>query len=254
MEHYNMDLTLKVWKQKNSDAKGSFENFQVKNISSEMSFLEMFDVLNEQLIAEGKEPIAFDHDCREGICGACSMYIDGQPHGPWEKNTTCQLHMRAFKNGDTIVVEPWRSKAFPVIKDLMVDRTAFDRIIQAGGYISVNTGNAVDANSIPVDKKNADDAFNAAACIGCGACVATCKNSSAMLFVSAKVSQLALLPQGEPERKTRVLNMVAQMDKEGFGSCTNTGACEAVCPKEISIENIARLNREYMMAGAASDK
>lgn len=204
MEHYNMDLTLKVWKQKNSDAKGSFENFQVKNISSEMSFLEMFDVLNEQLIAEGKEPIAFDHDCREGICGACSMYIDGQPHGPWEKNTTCQLHMRAFKNGDTIVVEPWRSKAFPVIKDLMVDRTAFDRIIQAGGYISVNTGNAVDANSIPVDKKNADDAFNAAACIGCGACVATCKNSSAMLFVSAKVSQLALLPQGEPERKTRV--------------------------------------------------
>ena len=220
-----MEITLKVWKQKNSDAKGSFENFQVKNISSEMSFLEMFDVLNEQLIAEGKEPIAFDHDCREGICGACSMYIDGQPHGPWEKNTTCQLHMRAFKNGDTIVVEPWRSKAFPVIKDLMVDRTAFDRIIQAGGYISVNTGNAVDANSIPVDKKNADDAFNAAACIGCGACVATCKNSSAMLFVSAKVSQLALLPQGEPERKTRVLNMVAQMDKEGFGNCTNTYAC-----------------------------
>ena len=219
-----------------------------------MSFLEMFDVLNEQLIAEGKEPIAFDHDCREGICGACSMYIDGQPHGPWEKNTTCQLHMRAFKNKDTIVVEPWRSKAFPVIKDLMVDRTAFDRIIQAGGYISVNTGNAVDANALPVDKKNADDAFNAAACIGCGACVATCKNGSAMLFVSAKVSQLALLPQGEPERRTRVLNMVAQMDKEGFGSCTNTGACEAVCPKEISIENIARLNREYMMAGAVSDK
>ena len=248
MEHYNMDLTLKVWKQKNSDAKGSFENFQVKNISSEMSFLEMFDVLNEQLIAEGKEPIAFDHDCREGICGACSMYIDGQPHGPWEKNTTCQLHMRAFKNGDTIVVEPWRSKAFPVIKDLMVDRTAFDRIIQAGGYISVNTGNAVDANSIPVDKKNADDAFNAAACIGCGACVATCKNSSAMLFVSAKVSQLALLPQGEPERKTRVLNMVAQMDKEGFGNCTNTYACEAECPKQIKLTNIARLNREYYKA------
>lgn len=248
-----MNLTLKVWKQKNSDAKGSFENFQVKNISSEMSFLEMFDVLNEQLIAEGKEPIAFDHDCREGICGACSMYIDGQPHGPWEKNTTCQLHMRAFKNGDTIVVEPWRSKAFPVIKDLMVDRTAFDRIIQAGGYISVNTGNAVDANSIPVDKKNADDAFNAAACIGCGACVATCKNSSAMLFVSAKVSQLALLPQGEPERKTRVLNMVAQMDKEGFGNCTNTYACEAECPKGISVLNIARMNREYLISGLTTE-
>ena len=248
-----MDLTLKVWKQKNSDAKGSFENFQVKNISSEMSFLEMFDVLNEQLIAEGKEPIAFDHDCREGICGACSMYIDGQPHGPWEKNTTCQLHMRAFKNGDTIVVEPWRSKAFPVIKDLMVDRTAFDRIIQAGGYISVNTGNAVDANSIPVDKKNADDAFNAAACIGCGACVATCKNSSAMLFVSAKVSQLALLPQGETKRKTRVLNMVAQMDKEGFGNCTNTYACEAECPKGISVLNIARMNREYLISGLTTE-
>ncbi len=254
MEHYNMDLTLKVWKQKNSEAKGSFENFQVKNISSEMSFLEMFDVLNEQLIAEGKEPIAFDHDCREGICGACSMYIDGQPHGPWEKNTTCQLHMRAFKNGDTIVVEPWRSKAFPVIKDLMVDRTAFDRIIQAGGYISINTGNAVDANSIPIDKKNADDAFNAAACIGCGACVATCKNSSAMLFVSAKVSQLALLPQGEPERKTRVLNMVAQMDKEGFGNCTNTYACEAECPKGISVLNIARMNREFLISGLTTEE
>ncbi|HRD43603.1 MAG TPA: succinate dehydrogenase/fumarate reductase iron-sulfur subunit [Ferruginibacter sp.] len=253
MEHYNMDLTLKVWKQKNSQSKGGFETFQVKNISSEMSFLEMFDVLNEQLIAEGKEPIAFDHDCREGICGACSMYIDGQPHGPWEKNTTCQLHMRAFKNKDTIVVEPWRSKAFPVIKDLMVDRTAFDRIIQAGGYISVNTGNAVDANALPVDKKNADDAFNAAACIGCGACVATCKNGSAMLFVSAKVSQLALLPQGEPERRTRVLNMVAQMDKEGFGNCTNTYACEAECPKGISVLNIARMNREYLVSGLTSE-
>lgn len=253
MEHYNMDLTLKVWKQKNSQAKGGFETFQVKNISSEMSFLEMFDVLNEQLIAEGKEPIAFDHDCREGNCGACSMYIDGQPHGPWEKNTTCQLHMRAFKNKDTIVVEPWRSKAFPVIKDLMVDRTAFDRIIQAGGYISVNTGNAVDANALPVDKKNADDAFNAAACIGCGACVATCKNGSAMLFVSAKVSQLALLPQGEPERRTRVLNMVAQMDKEGFGNCTNTYACEAECPKGISVLNIARMNREYLVSGLTSE-
>lgn len=249
MEHYNMNLTLKVWKQKNSNAKGSFETYQVSDISSEMSFLEMFDVLNEKLIAEGKEPITFDHDCREGICGACSMYIDGQPHGPWQQNTTCQLHMRAFKNGDTIVVEPWRSKAFPVIKDLMVDRTAFDRIIQAGGYISVNTGNAVDANAIPIDKRDADEAFNAAACIGCGACVATCKNSSAMLFVSAKVSQLALLPQGVPEKQTRVLNMVAQMDKEGFGNCTNTYACEAECPKGISVSNIARMNREFLGAG-----
>jgi len=249
MEHYNMNLTLKVWKQKNSAAKGNFENYKVSDISSEMSFLEMFDVLNEKLIAEGKEPITFDHDCREGICGACSMYIDGQPHGPWQQNTTCQLHMRAFKNNDTIVVEPWRSKAFPVIKDLMVDRTAFDRIIQAGGYISVNTGNAVDANAIPIDKRDADEAFNAAACIGCGACVAACKNSSAMLFVSAKVSQLALLPQGVPEKETRVLNMVAQMDKEGFGNCTNTYACEAECPKGISVMNIARMNREFLGAG-----
>lgn len=249
MEHYNMNLNLKVWKQKNSSSKGSFETYQVSDISSEMSFLEMFDVLNEKLIAEGKEPITFDHDCREGICGACSMYIDGQPHGPWQQNTTCQLHMRAFKNGDTIVVEPWRSKAFPVIKDLMVDRTAFDRIIQAGGYISVNTGNAVDANAIPIDKRDADEAFNAAACIGCGACVAACKNSSAMLFVSAKVSQLALLPQGVPEKETRVLNMVAQMDKEGFGNCTNTYACEAECPKGISVSNIARMNREFLGAG-----
>lgn len=244
-----MNLTLKVWKQKNSEAKGRFETFQVKDISSEMSFLEMFDVLNEKLIAEGVEPITFDHDCREGICGACSMYIDGQPHGPWEKNTTCQLHMRAFKDGDTIVVEPWRSKAFPVIKDLMVDRTAFDRIIQAGGYISVNTGNAQDANCLPIDKKDADTSFNAAACIGCGACVAACKNGSAMLFVSAKVSQLALLPQGQPEKESRVLNMVAQMDKEGFGNCTNTYACEAECPKGISVSNIARMNREFLAAG-----
>ncbi len=249
-----MNLTLKVWKQKNSNSKGNFETLSVKNISSEMSFLEMFDVLNEQLIAEGKEPIAFDHDCREGICGACSMYINGQPHGPWAKNTTCQLHMRAFKDGDTVVVEPWRSKAFPVLKDLIVDRTAFDRIIQAGGYISVNTGNAVDANAIPIDKKDADDSFAAAACIGCGACVAACKNSSAMLFVSAKVSQLALLPQGHPERKTRVLNMVAQMDKEGFGNCTNTYACEAECPKGISVMNIARMNREFMGAGLTSEE
>ena len=249
MEHYNMNLTLKVWRQKNSRVKGNFETYDVKDISSEMSFLEMFDVLNEKLVGEGREPITFDHDCREGICGTCSMYINGQPHGPWQQNTTCQLHMRAFKNGDTIVVEPWRSKAFPVIKDLMVDRTAFDRIIQAGGYVSVNTGNAVDANAIPIDKRDADEAFNAASCIGCGACVATCKNGSAMLFVSAKVSQLALLPQGVPEKETRVLNMVAQMDKEGFGNCTNTYACEAECPKGISVANIARMNREYLGAG-----
>ncbi|MFT3674758.1 MAG: succinate dehydrogenase/fumarate reductase iron-sulfur subunit [Chitinophagaceae bacterium] len=252
MEHYTMNLTLKVWRQKNTTSQGSFETYQVRNISSEMSFLEMFDVLNEELIHEGKEPIAFDHDCREGICGMCSMYINGRPHGPWEANTTCQLHMRAFKDGDTIVVEPWRANAFPVIKDLTVDRSAFDRIIQAGGYISVNTGSPVDANAIPVEKEKADMAFAAAACIGCGACVAACKNSSALLFVSAKVSHLALLPQGAPERRTRALNMVAQMDKEGFGSCTNTGACEAVCPKEISITNIARLNSEFTLAGLLS--
>jgi succinate dehydrogenase / fumarate reductase iron-sulfur subunit len=246
-----MNLTLKVWRQKNSQSKGHFETYQVKNISSEMSFLEMMDVLNEQLIAEGKDPIAFDHDCREGICGACSMYINGRPHGPWERNTTCQLHMRAYHDGDTIVIEPWRAKAFPVIKDLMVDRSAFDRIIQAGGYISVNTGNAVDANALPVEKQHADEAFMAAACIGCGACVAACKNSSAMLFTAAKISQFALLPQGAPERKTRVVNMVAQMDKEGFGACTNTGACEAVCPKGISLTNIARMNKEYLVASFA---
>ena len=245
-----MNLTLKVWKQRNKDAKGAFETYSVNNISDEMSFLEMFDVLNEQLIAEGKDAIAFDHDCREGICGMCSMYINGRPHGPWQQNTTCQLHMRAFKDGDTIVVEPWRANAFPVLKDLIVDRSGFDRIIQAGGYISVNTGNAVDANALPIDKAKADAAFAAAACIGCGACVAACKNSSASLFTSAKITQLALLPQGAPERNTRVLNMVAQMDKEGFGACTNTGACEAVCPKGISLSNIARMNQEYIMAGA----
>ncbi len=249
MEHYHMNLTLKVWKQKNGNSKGNFETYEVKDISSEMSFLEMFDVLNEQLIKESRDPIAFDHDCREGICGACSMYIDGRAHGPWSKNTTCQLHMRAFKDGDTIVVEPWRAAGFPVIKDLVVNRDAFDRIIQAGGYISVNTGNAVDANALPIDKKNADAAFDAASCIGCGACVAACKNSSAMLFVSAKVSQLALLPQGQPERESRVLNMVTQMDKEGFGNCTNIYACEAECPKGISVLNIARMNREYLKAG-----
>ncbi len=248
MEHTTINIKLKVWKQANTQSKGYFESYDVPGISTEMSFLEMFDVLNERLIAEGKEPIAFDHDCREGICGMCSMYINGQPHGPWEGTTTCQLHMRAFKAGDIIVVEPWRAAAFPVIKDLMVDRGAFDRIIQAGGYISVNTGNAVDGNALPIEKEKADNAFAAAACIGCGACVAACKNSSAMLFVSAKVSHLALLPQGAPERKQRVMNMIAQMDKEGFGACTNTGACEAACPKEISITNIARLNAEYLSA------
>jgi succinate dehydrogenase / fumarate reductase, iron-sulfur subunit len=254
MEHYMMNLTLKVWKQKNAKTNGSFETYSVKNISSEMSFLEMFDVLNEQLIHEGKDPIAFDHDCREGICGTCSMYINGRPHGPWHGTTTCQLHMRAFKDGDTIVVEPWRANAFPVIKDLIVDRSAFDRIIQAGGYVSVNSGVSVDGNAIPIEKDKADKAFAAAACIGCGACVAACKNSSAMLFVSAKVSHLALLPQGNVERKTRVLGMVAQMDKEGFGSCTFTEACEAVCPKDISVTNISRLNAEYIAAGISADK
>ena len=254
MGHYTMNIKLKVWRQKNNKEKGRFETYEVKDISSEMSFLEMFDVLNERLIREGKDPIAFDHDCREGICGTCSMYINGRPHGPWHATTTCQLHMRAFHDGDTIVVEPWRAKAFPVIKDLVVDRTAFDRIIQAGGFISVNTGNAVDANTIPVEKEKADESFAAAACIGCGACVAACKNSSALLFVSAKIAHLALLPQGGPERKTRALNMVTQMDREGFGACTNTGACEAVCPKEISIRNIARLNKEYFTAGLITEK
>ena len=254
MEQYSMNLTLKVWRQKSNNEQGRFETYQVKNISSEMSFLEMIDVLNEEMIREGHDPIAFDHDCREGICGMCSMYIDGRPHGPWQQNTVCQLHMRAYKDGDTIVIEPWRANAFPVIKDLMVDRSAFDRIIQAGGYISVNTGSQVDANAIPVNKDLADASFAAAACIGCGACVAACKNSSAMLFLSAKVTHLSLLPQGSPERHSRALNMVAQMDKEGFGACTNTGACEAVCPKGISIENIARLNREYLMAGLVAEK
>lgn len=244
-----MNLTLKIWKQKDANAKGSMETFQVSDISEHMSFLEMLDVLNEQLISSGKEPVAFDHDCREGICGMCSLYINGEPHGPDRGVTTCQLHMRKFKDGDTIYIEPWRAKAFPVIKDLVVDRTSFDRVIQAGGYVSVNTsGNTQDANALPVPKENADKAFDAATCIGCGACVAACKNSSAMLFVSAKVSQMALLPQGQVERKTRVLNMVEQMDKEGFGNCTNTGACEIECPKGISLENIARMNKEYLFA------
>jgi len=250
----NMNLTLKVWKQRNKDAKGALETYQVKGISPDMSFLEMFDVLNEQLITEGKDPIAFDHDCREGICGMCSMYINGRPHGPVKGVTTCQLHMRSFKDGDTIVVEPWRSAAFPIVKDLAVNRSAFDRVIAAGGFVSVNTGNAKDANNILINKDDADDAFNAAACIGCGACVATCKNGSAMLFVSAKVSQLALLPQGQIEKEARVLNMVGQMDDEGFGACSVTGACEIECPKGISLENIARMNREYLGANIAGRK
>jgi succinate dehydrogenase / fumarate reductase iron-sulfur subunit len=248
MSKGNMNITLEVWRQKNAKAAGKLETYKVKDVSPDMSFLEMFDVLNEQLINDGKEPVAFDHDCREGICGMCSMYINGRPHGPKDAVTTCQLHMRSFKDGDTIVVEPWRAAAFPVVKDLTVDRSAFDRIIAKGGFISVNTGNAQDANCLPIPKPDADASFNAAACIGCGACVATCKNSSAMLFVSAKVSQLALLPQGQVERIARVKNMVAQMDEEGFGNCTNTGACEVECPKGISIENIARMNREYFVA------
>lgn len=249
-----MNLTLKVWRQKNAAAKGHLETYAVNDISEHMSFLEMLDTLNEQLINEGKEPVAFDHDCREGICGMCSLYINGEAHGPDRGVTTCQLHMRKFKDGDTIYIEPFRAKAFPVIKDLVVDRGAFDRIMNAGGFVSVNTsGNTQDANAIPVPKADADKAFDAATCIGCGACVATCKNASAMLFVSAKVSQLSLLPQGKVEAKDRVLNMVAQMDKEGFGNCTNTGACEVECPKGISLENIARMNREYLKASVLKD-
>jgi len=250
----NMNLTLKIWRQKNSKTNGKLVDYKLSEISPDMSFLEMFDVLNEELISKGDEPVVFDHDCREGICGACSMYINGRPHGPKEGVTTCQLHMRSFKDGDTIVVEPWRAKAFPVIKDLTVDRTAFDRVIAAGGFISVNTGNAQDANSLPIPKVQADSAFEAAACIGCGACVATCKNASAMLFVSAKISQLAQLPQGQPERYRRVQSMVAQMDAEGFGNCTNTGACEAECPKGISLENIARMNRDFLSAKFVSEE
>ena len=244
-----MNLTLKVWRQANADAKGKMETYQMKEVSPDMSFLEMMDVLNEQLIEKGIDPVAFDHDCREGICGMCSMFINGEAHGPDRLVTTCQLHMRKFKDGDTITIEPFRAKAFPVIKDLTVDRSSFDRIQQAGGFVSVNTsGNTQDANAIPIDKHDAYKAFDAAACIGCGACVATCKNASAMLFVSAKVSQYALLPQGKVEATDRVLNMVHQMDMEGFGNCTNTGACEVECPKGISLENIARMNREYLYA------
>ncbi len=244
-----MNLTLKVWRQANADAKGNLETYQIKEVPPDMSFLEMMDVLNEELIEKGIDPVAFDHDCREGICGMCSMFINGEAHGPDRLVTTCQLHMRKFKDGDTITIEPFRAKAFPVIKDLTVDRSSFDRIQQAGGFVSVNTsGNTQDANAIPIEKHNADKAFDAAACIGCGACVATCKNASAMLFVSAKVSQYALLPQGRVEATDRVLNMVNQMDEEGFGNCTNTGACEVECPKGISLENIARMNREYLYA------
>ncbi|TXE18311.1 succinate dehydrogenase/fumarate reductase iron-sulfur subunit [Psychroserpens burtonensis] len=244
-----MDLTLKIWRQKNANDKGKMVDYQISDISPDMSFLEMLDVLNNELIEKGDAPVSFDHDCREGICGSCSLYINGEAHGPDRLVTTCQLHMRTFKDGETIVIEPWRAKAFPVIKDLVVDRTAFDRIQQAGGFISVNTsGNTIDANTIPIEKEDADNAFMAATCIGCGACVASCKNSSAMLFVGAKVSQFALLPQGQIEATDRVLNMVKQMDEEGFGNCTNTGACEVECPKGISLENIARLNREYLSA------
>tara|TARA_B100000900_G_scaffold408222_1_gene422154 strand:+ start:1764 stop:2516 length:753 start_codon:yes stop_codon:yes gene_type:complete len=248
-----MKLKLKIWRQKNPKSKGKIVDYNVSEISKDMSFLEMLDVLNESLNNKGEEPIAFDHDCREGICGMCSLYINGEAHGPSRAVTTCQLHMREFNDGDTIYIEPWRAKAFPVVKDLVVDRSAFDRIIQSGGYVSVNTsGNTIDANAVPVPKADADEAFDAATCIGCGACVATCKNSSAMLFTSAKISQLSLLPQGQVERERRVLNMVKQMDAEGFGNCTNTGACEVECPKEISLENIARMNREYIVANIKS--
>jgi len=242
-----MKLKLKIWRQPNNKSKGKMNNYDIDNVSPDMSFLEMMDMLNENLINKGEDPIAFDHDCREGICGMCSMFINGEPHGPDRLITTCQLHMRKFKDGDTIIIEPFRANAFPVIKDLVVDRSSFDRIQQAGGFISINTsGNTQDANTIPVDKYDADKAFDAATCIGCGACVASCKNASAMLFVSAKVSQFSLLPQGKVEARDRVLNMVKQMDEEGFGNCTNTGACEVECPKGISLENIARMNREYL--------
>ncbi|GET46045.1 succinate dehydrogenase/fumarate reductase iron-sulfur subunit [Capnocytophaga felis] len=244
-----MNLTLKIWRQKNASDKGRMVEYKVTDISEHMSFLEMMDILNESLVAKGEEPVAFDHDCREGICGMCSLFINGEAHGPDRGITTCQLHMRMFNDGDTITIEPWRATAFPVIKDLIVDRTAFERIQQAGGYISVNTsGNTQDANALPIPKYDADRSMDAASCIGCGACVATCKNSSAMLFVSAKVSQFALLPQGRVEAADRVMNMVHQMDLEGFGNCTNTGACEVECPKGISLENIARMNREYLKA------
>lgn len=249
-----MDLTLKIWRQENAKAKGKFETYKVKGISADASFLEMLDILNESLVDKVQLPIAFDHDCREGICGMCSLYINGRPHGPDEGITVCQMHMRNFKDGSTIVIEPWRAKPFPVIRDLMVDRSAFDKIIQAGGYVSVRTGGVPDANSIPVKKENADLAMDAAACIGCGACVAACKNASAMLFVSAKVSQMGLLPQGKPEASRRVQKMVAKMDELGFGNCTNTYACEAECPKEIKVTNIARMNRHFFGAKVGAEK
>ena len=244
----DLKLTLNIWRQKSSAVSGKFESYKVDNLNTHMSFLEMLDVLNEKLVAEDKEPVAFDHDCREGICGMCSMVINGRPHGPMKGTTTCQLHMRHFKNGDTITIEPWRAKAFPVVKDLVVDRSSFDRIIQSGGYVSVNTGSAPDGNAIPIPKSVAEEAFDAAACIGCGACVASCKNASASLFVSAKISQLSLLPQGQPEKNERVKNMVAQMDEEGFGHCTNTGACQAECPKGISVEYIRKMNLDYNLS------
>lgn len=249
----SINLKLKIWRQRNSKDSGHFEMYDMPGVSTHMSFLEMMDVLNDRLIRDGKDPVAFDHDCREGICGMCSMYINGRAHGPLKGTTTCQLHMRHFSDGETITIEPWRASAFPVIKDLVVNRSAFDKIIAAGGYISVNTGNAPDANALPVEKAKADEAFDAAACIGCGACVATCKNASGMLFLSAKVSHLALLPQGEPERRERVMRMIDAHDESGLGSCTNTGACEAECPKEISISHIARLNREYLRAGMSKE-
>lgn len=243
-----INITLKVWRQRGPKEKGAFESYKLDGISTESSFLEMLDILNETLINKGQEPVVFDHDCREGICGMCSLYINGHPHGPDEDITTCQLHMRKFKDGETITIEPWRSAGFPIIRDLMVDRTAFDKIIQAGGYTSINAGGAQDANAIPISKEDADEAMDSASCIGCGACVAACKNGSAMLFLSAKVSQLALLPQGRVEAAKRAKSMVAKMDELGFGNCTNTGACEVECPKNISISNIARLNREFLVA------
>ena len=249
-----MDLTLKVWRQDGPADKGRIKTYPVSDVSPDMSFLEMIDMVNDQIIRDGGDPIAFDHDCREGICGMCSMFINGEAHGPNRGVTTCQLHMRSFEDGDTITIEPWRASAFPVVKDLAVDRSAFDRVIQAGGYISVNTsGETLDANAIPIPKAQADDAFNAATCIGCGACVATCKNASAMLFVSAKVSQFALLPQGQPERELRVQRMVDQMDKEGFGNCTNTGACSVECPKGIDLVNIARMNRDFLKSSITEE-
>lgn len=249
-----MDFTLKIWRQKDSASKGSFKDYPVKNISADASFLEMLDILNEELVSKGEMPVDFDSDCREGICGACSLYVNGRPHGPDNAITICQVHMRKFRDKSTIVIEPWRAKAFPVIRDLIVDRSSFDRIIQSGGYVSASTGGVPDANAIPIPKRNADEAMDAASCIGCGACVAACKNASAMLFVSARVSHLALLPQGQIEAQRRVQKMVARMDYEGFGNCTNTGACEAECPKEITLVNIARMNREFLAAKLGAQK